>query len=196
MALARIAAMGMGLLGALGASQGPEFAQQYVQRLGGAIDELETVVARFDESAAASGLARDEALARLEANREDLVRSQGENARAVVLRLARLREDAARLAAAGDLGRVVTLARVADPQIARAAYLEYRPAVPVAAEGALAAGLGFMLFWLATFGAAKGAKTGAKQASATMRARRAAKREAKLEAQRRAAAERVYRRES
>lgn len=191
MALARIAAMGMGLLGALGASQGPEFAQQYQQRLGGAIDELETVVARFDESAAAAGLARDEALARLEANREDLVRSQGANARAALARLERLRADAARLAAAGDLGRVVTLVRVADPGIARAAYLDYRPAVPVTVEGALAAGLGFVLAWLATFGAAKGTKHGARRGAAALRARRDAKREAK----RHAAAGRVYRRD-
>lgn len=192
MALARIAAMGMGLLGALTASQGPEFAQQYQQRLGGAIDELETVVARFDEGATAVGLAREDALARLEENPDGLVRSQGEAARATAARLERLRADAARLAAAGDLGRVVTLARVADPGLARAAYLAYRPAVPVTAEGALAAGLGFVLLWLATFGAAKGAKHGARHGAAALRARREAKRAAK----RRGAGAVVYRRDA
>ena len=45
---ARIAAVGFGVLGGFLASQGPEFSQQYRQRLGGAIDELNRVVARFD----------------------------------------------------------------------------------------------------------------------------------------------------
>lgn len=177
MALARIAAMAMGLAGALAASQGPEFAQQYAQRLGGAIDELETVVARFDESAAEAGLARDEALARLQANSDALVRRQGESAGLAAARLERLRADAARLDAAGDLDRVITLLRVADPEIARNAYLAYRPAVPVTSEGLLAAGLGFALLWLLTFGAAKGAKHAGRKGAAIARARLAKRRE-------------------
>ncbi|MEM9851772.1 MAG: DUF2937 family protein, partial [Pseudomonadota bacterium] len=37
-------------------SQFPEFSQQYVQRLGGAVDELRRVAADFDASARAAGL--------------------------------------------------------------------------------------------------------------------------------------------
>lgn len=178
MALARIAAMGMGLAGALAASQGPEFAQQYAQRLGGAIDELETVVARFDESAAEAGLAREEALARLQGNPEALVRRQGESAGLAAARLERLRADAARLDAAGDLDRVITMLRVADPEIVRNAYLAYRPAVPVTSEGLLAAGLGFAVLWLLTFGAAKGTKHAGRKGAALVRARLAKRRDA------------------
>lgn len=173
MALARIAAMAMGIVGALGASQGPEFAQQYTQRLGGAIDELETIVERFDDSAAGVGLGREDALARLEADEEVLVRSQGQSARLTVARLENLRDQRERLSEAGDFSRVLTLLRVADPQIAQRAYLEYRPALPVTSEGMLAAGLGFVLSWLATFGAAKGTKqagrTGAKMVRKRLR---------------------------
>ncbi|MBR7518809.1 DUF2937 family protein, partial [Mycobacterium tuberculosis] len=43
------------LLGAT-LSQAPEFAQQYRQRLGGAVDELQTIIARFSADAARLGL--------------------------------------------------------------------------------------------------------------------------------------------
>ncbi|MFL4990854.1 MAG: DUF2937 family protein, partial [Microvirga sp.] len=46
--LVRIVAFGMGLLGGVVASQGPEFGQQYRQRLGGAVDELRQVISRFE----------------------------------------------------------------------------------------------------------------------------------------------------
>ena len=41
----RAIAVAGGLAGAAGLSQFPEFSQQYVQRLGGAVDELTAVVA-------------------------------------------------------------------------------------------------------------------------------------------------------
>ncbi|MGJ3262882.1 MAG: DUF2937 family protein [Salinarimonas sp.] len=176
MPLSRIVAMGMGLVGALAASQGPEFAQQYEQRLGGALDELETVVARFDDSAREAGLDREGAVERLEANPDGLVRRQGEGARAAALRLEALRAHAARLAAHDGLGQVLLLVRDADPQIARAAYRAYEPAVPVTSEGALAAGLGFVALWLITFGAGKGAKHGGRKSLAAARARLGARR--------------------
>ena len=53
--IARTVGLAFGLLGGLVASQAPEFGQQYRQRLGGAIDELNRVVARFDEDARRPG---------------------------------------------------------------------------------------------------------------------------------------------
>jgi hypothetical protein len=79
--IARTVAMALGLAGGLSASQGPEFAQQYRQRLGGAIDELRRVVARFESDARAVGETRDGALRRLGANADELARRQGEAAR-------------------------------------------------------------------------------------------------------------------
>ncbi|WP_372424629.1 DUF2937 family protein [Salinarimonas chemoclinalis] len=171
MPLSRIAAMGMGLVGALAGSQGPEFAQQYEQRLGGAVDELATVVARFDDGAREAGLDREGALGRLEANPDDLVRRQGEGARAAAERLAALEAHAARLAARDGLSRVVLVLREGDPRIAAAAYRAYEPAVPVTTEGAIAGGLGFALLWLLTFGAGKGVKRGGRKSLALARAR-------------------------
>ena len=56
MLLLRRLAMAMGLLFALVGTQGPEFAQQYGQRLAGAIDELSRVVATFAVDAASNSL--------------------------------------------------------------------------------------------------------------------------------------------
>ncbi|MGP9820891.1 DUF2937 family protein [Salinarimonas sp. NSM] len=171
MPLSRIAAMGMGLVGALAGSQGPEFAQQYEQRLGGAVDELATVVARFDEGAREAGLDREGALGRLEANPDDLVRRQGADAREAAARLAALEAHAARFAASDGLSQVLLVLREGDPRIAAAAYRAYEPAVPVTTEGAIAGGLGFAMLWLLTFGAGKGMKRGGRKSLAFARAR-------------------------
>ena len=59
-------ALAVGLVFAALASQLPEYTQQYRQRLGGAIDELNATVETFDGQAAAQSLSRDQAIARLE----------------------------------------------------------------------------------------------------------------------------------
>ena len=57
----RILAMAGGLAGAMALSQFPEFSQQYMQRMAGAVDELRGVVLAFDQSASQAGLTRAEA---------------------------------------------------------------------------------------------------------------------------------------
>jgi len=52
----------VGLMGAAFFAQAPEFAQQYRQRLGGAVEELRRVVVQFDADAAQYGLSRSEAM--------------------------------------------------------------------------------------------------------------------------------------
>lgn len=146
--IARVLAMAIGIFGGLAASQAPEFAQQYRQRLGGAVDELRRVVTRFDESAQASGTTREGAIAKLSAEPEPLVRRQGEAMSEVVARLGRLERQRAAFAEAGPFARLLVLMRDADPGLARAAYLDYEPAWPATTEGVVAAGAGFGLGWL------------------------------------------------
>ncbi|UPK25466.1 DUF2937 family protein [Bradyrhizobium sp. 195] len=50
--------------------QAPEFAQQYAQRLGGAIAELQRIVDHFDEDSRRSGYDRQGALALMGRNAE------------------------------------------------------------------------------------------------------------------------------
>lgn len=142
--IARTLGLAFGILGGLAASQTPEYAQQYRQRLGGAIDELRRVVERFERDAQAIGQTREGAIGQLDQSREELVRRQGEAMRANVERMERLERQSRTFQTAGPFRRLAVLAREADPEIARAAYLDYEPAVPVTVEGYAAAAVGFL----------------------------------------------------
>jgi hypothetical protein len=145
--IGRILALAIGLLCAVAASQLPEFAQQYRQRLGGAVEELGRVVGRFDDSAQASGLSRDQAIARLGEQPDPLVRREGEAMGSAAERLANLKRQREDLAAAGVFERLLVFIRQVDPGLARATYLDFEPAVPATTEGVVAGSVGFILGW-------------------------------------------------
>ena len=52
--------MAGGIAGAVALSQFPEFSQQYLQRLSGAVDELKAITVAFDLSARVAGLSRED----------------------------------------------------------------------------------------------------------------------------------------
>ena len=141
--LIRALTLAGGLTGAAGLSQFPEFSQQYIQRLGGAVDELTRVVQEFDADAQALGLTQEEALAQL---------SQGgafgaERARtmtATMDRQARLSADLAALRDASPFVRATQVNRFTDAEIASRAYAAFKPAVPLTVEGLVFAGVGFV----------------------------------------------------
>lgn len=117
-----------GLTGAAASSQFPEFSQQYLQRLGGAVDALEQVVADFDASATSVGLTRDAALAQMQGT-AFLDRRRADMAQ-TFLRYETLKDDLSKLEGAGPFMRAYNLPRLTDTQIARAAWDAYEPAVP------------------------------------------------------------------
>ncbi len=139
----RILTLTAGLAGAAGLSQFPEFSQQYLQRLGGAVDELQRVVADFDASAEGVGMTRDQALSALsegafqEARQADMRRT--------IAREARLSADLAALRDASMAQRALQPQRFTDPEIAAAAWADFKPAVPVTLTGAGFAGTGFIV---------------------------------------------------
>jgi hypothetical protein len=141
-------ALAFGILGGVVASQGPEFAQQYRQRLGGAIDELGRVVERFDADAQATGQNRDAALAQLRGSPDRLTSFQGDAMRANIERLDRLRGQQQAFTEAGPFSRLWLLTREGDLDLARAAYRDFEPAIPTTNEGFVAAGLGFVFGWV------------------------------------------------
>ena len=143
--IARTVAFAFGLLGGVAASQAPEFGQQYRQRLGGAVDELRRVVARFDEDAQATGQDRAGAIERLRGNPDRLTSLQGDAMRANVERLGRLEGQRQSFADAGPFGRLALLVREGDTDLARAAWRDFEPAVPTTTEGFVTAALGFLL---------------------------------------------------
>ncbi len=147
MIIARVLALAIGLFVGLAASQGPEFAQQYRQRIGGAIDELRRVVATFDENARAEGVSREQAITRLSQQPDTLVQRQGPAMSEIVDRLGRLERQRDAVATAGPFERLVVLARGFDGQLARATYLDFEPAWPATSEGLVIGGAGFILGW-------------------------------------------------
>ena len=157
-ALARTVALAFGLLGGVAASQAPEFVQQYRQRLGGAVDELARVVARFEADAATAGQTRDVALARLRANPDRLASLQGEAMQGHIDRLARLQGQQARLREAGPFARLAVYLAEPDGELTRATFHDFEPALPVTSEGLAAAAGGFLVLWCGALLLARGGR--------------------------------------
>ncbi|WP_138933650.1 DUF2937 family protein [Roseovarius arcticus] len=132
-----------GLAGAAGLSQFPEFSQQYVQRLGGAVDELGRFVAEFDADAGEAGLTRSAALADL-GQGGTMGAQRAETMAGVILRYERLSADLVALRSAGPFTRAYQMRSFADAEIAQAAWEDFQPAVPLNLAGSIFAGAGFL----------------------------------------------------
>jgi hypothetical protein len=143
-------ALAIGLVAGLIGSQAPEFAQQYRQRLGGALDELRTIIAEFDAEVARENLTPAEGVARLERNADPLARERGEDIAAAIDRAKRLDEQLRAFTTAGPLTRLYVFAKDFDPQIARSTLDNYEPAAPLSLGALAAAGLAAFWGWAAT----------------------------------------------
>ena len=146
--IGRILALAIGLMAGLAASQGPEFAQQYRQRLGGAIDELRRVATRFESDAQASGLSREAAITRLRQQSEPVARAQGDAMEQIGDRLSALETQRDAFAEAGPFSRLLVMLHRIDPGLAQATYLDFEPAWPATTEGLATGGAGFVAGWL------------------------------------------------
>lgn len=138
-------ALAGGLGGAAALSQFPEFSQQYVQRLGGAVDELTRVAADFDASAASVGLSREAALAQMQGT--DFVARRRADMERSFARLERLEADLAALRGHGPFMRAYRSASLSDRDIAARTWGDFAPAVPLNRAGAIFAALGFVAGW-------------------------------------------------
>lgn len=142
MMILRRLALVFGLFCGVAASQLPEFAQQYRQRLGGALDELSAIVDQFVSEAKGAGLDAKGAIAQLEANGDQLVRERGRSMAQTMARRDRLADQNARMQQAAPLVRLLVFAQSYDSGIASRAWGAFEPAVPTTAEGFATAGAG------------------------------------------------------
>lgn len=131
-----------GLCAAL-ASQAPEFAQQYSQRLGGAVEELRAVVSHFDQDADKAGLDRATGLNRLAQSPDGFIVARSESMRSTIERFSQLDRQQTAMNAPDVLTRVGAMVKDYDGKIARDAMKDFRPAMPLTLEGLFFAGLGF-----------------------------------------------------
>jgi Protein of unknown function (DUF2937) len=148
--LARRLALAIGLLCGLIGTQGPEFSQQYRQRLGGALDELKRIVAAFDAEAASQSLTPAEGVARLKDNSDPLARERGGAVEDDIAREARLERAIAEMHGAGPLRRLVLMAADFDAPTARQTLQDFEPAVPVTSEALIVGAITAFVGWVAT----------------------------------------------
>jgi hypothetical protein len=135
--LARTATATAALIGALTFSQAPEFAQQYQQRLGGALDELGIIVADFDRDATLAGIDRRQALAMYDGSNETFLRNRGQSMRRTLARFETIGRQSTRMAQTAPFLKPFTLLRNADDMILTNAWRDFQPAIPVTAAGLL-----------------------------------------------------------
>lgn len=140
----RIVAIVIAASGGLLASQSPEFAQQYRQRLGGAVDELARVVSDFERDAARSNMTVEEALRNYEQSGEAFLVDRGITMTQAFERFQRLETQRERLEEAQPLTRPVAMLRRADRQVMQSAWDDYEPALPLTPAGLVYAGAGFL----------------------------------------------------
>ena len=148
--LLRRFALAVGLLCGVVGAQAPEFAQQYRQRLAGAVDELSRVVATFDSEARGQNLTPDAAITRLEGNADPLAQERGRDVADDMARLNHLRDALAAFTDTAPVKRLFAVAANFDMQTARRAWGDFQPAVPTTAEGFLVALACALFGWLAT----------------------------------------------
>jgi len=132
-----------GLTSGAGLSQFPEYSQQYAQRLAGAVDELSRFVEEFDADAVANGLNREEALDEL-ANGGIMGAARAETMSTTLKRHDRLTADLQELRDVGPFTRAYNASRFTDGEIAKAAWADFKPAMPLTFEGIVFAAVGFI----------------------------------------------------
>lgn len=134
-----------GLAFGLMLSQFPEYAQQYTQRLGGAVDELRIIAEDFDHAASVAGLTRVEALGRYAGSADTFLVDRGLSMAATIARYEHLSAMLQRIRGANAIERFTLLPDYFDTDIGARALENFQPAVPVTGEGLAYAAGGFVL---------------------------------------------------
>ncbi len=125
-------------------SQFPEYAQQYTQRLGGAVDELRVITQDFDRRASNAGLSREQAFARFDGSPDAFIADHGASIEATFLRYEDLRQTLEEIQGATAVQRFARLPDYLDSEIGQRTLESFQPAVPVTTEGFAYAGVGFV----------------------------------------------------
>lgn len=170
-----------GCVGATIASQAPEFMQQYKQRLGGAIDELATVVRHFDDDANAAGMDRASAIERYTRSSDSFFVSRGNSMQTTINRWHDMSDHWRAIAGSNPFSRLPVFLSGADKDLISRTWNEYKPAIPTTLEGLAYSAAGF-LFSHAVFGSIFALLRGRKRPATPAKSRQ---RPARVQARRR-----------
>lgn len=134
------------VLGAVLFSQAPEFMQQYLQRLGGHLEEARRQLAVLQQTATQAGLSLEQFIARTGANPDPAVAKLGGVMSGAAERVASLQSAHDSLLHASVWERPFLFVSHLDPEVARATGGVYQPAVPTTLEGLIYALAGMLVF--------------------------------------------------
>jgi len=144
-AVGRIA-NGLAAIGGAGfASQFPEFYQQYLQRLGGRLDQALVQEARIYEAAQGQGLSVPDYVQRFLDSGDPVFKAEGQLLQETLKDAEALRAALVELANAQPLQRPVAFIENVDSGLFRATLEAFVPAMPVSVEGLTYAAAGMLL---------------------------------------------------
>lgn len=123
------------VIGAVLFSQAPEFMQQYLQRLGGHLEEARRQLQHFQQTAEQSGLTLAKFISQTSANADPAVAKLGGVMTEAVTRVDTLEAAQSALQNASLWARPFVFLQHIDTTIARATWTIFKPAVPTTAEG-------------------------------------------------------------
>jgi hypothetical protein len=133
------------VVGAVLFSQLPEFIQQYLQRLGGHLDEARRQLEQFRAVAAQSDLTLDQLIARNLGSGEPTVAGIGRVIQETMARVDALAAADAAIRQASMLSRPFVFLRHLDFSIVHATWTIFKPAVPTTVEGLFYSACGVLL---------------------------------------------------
>ncbi len=133
------------VLGAVLASQGPEFMQQYLQRLGGHLDEARRQFAQFQAIAQQLGKNVHELAAQYTASIDPAVAGMGKLVNDTEARMNTLASAEVAIREASLWERPFVFLRHLDAEIASGTANVFKPAVPTTIEGAFYALVGVIV---------------------------------------------------
>lgn len=144
----------IGLAGAILLSQFPAFHQQYLQRLGGHVDELRLSVAALDERAANADLDRYAYVRRLIDNADPIVVTEGQALMDTVARYIDLSASLKHLSELPNHSVAAAMVLEVDRDVGTATLQAFQPALPLTLNGAGHALAGFFIGYLGSLGLA------------------------------------------
>ena len=134
------------VLGAVLFSQGPEFMQQYLQRLGGHLAEAHRQLAAFQTAATEAGVSLEKLISQTGANPDPGIARLGGVMTDTVQRITSLQSAHDALLNASLWARPFVFLRHLDLEIGRATCAIYQPAMPTTIEGLVYALAGMLVF--------------------------------------------------
>ncbi len=146
------------IIGAGSLAQFPAFFQQYLQRLGGMLDQARLDVARLIRDAQSQGQTLEAYLAELRATGSSAAAGTADRELARVDTVNDLESAYNALTLSEPLERPLNFARHFDPKVAEETLKAFEPAVPVTAEAMIYAGVGMLVALLLLAGGETGCR--------------------------------------